>query len=380
MFGANAWRVGRIGGIDIRIDPSWSIIAFLIAYSFYFVLDFQFPAAGQGTLILLSAAMAALFFGSVLLHELAHSWVAVARGVEVHGITLFLFGGATHADLDTESPEDELAISIVGPITSLALAGVFWLVAGMTGTGAWEFGLNRLAFINLLLAGFNLVPGFPLDGGRILRALIWRSRGDVVAATRTAARAGQITGYALMGLGILELVLLGSLIGGLWFMAIGWFLAQSAQAAFLRLQVTRLLADVPASQLMTTDLIDIPAELTIHEAVDRYFMRYDHSAFPVRDFDRVSGLVTLSSIKAIPREDWSTRTVSDATIPLSEACTAQPSEPMDEVLDKLTSNEARRVVIVDDGSIAGIITAQDLTRYLQRTNELGLTGLNTSRF
>lgn len=379
MFGASTWRIGRVGGIEIRIDASWSVIAFLVAYSFYFVLDVEFPQLGTGVVVGWALAMAVVFFASVLLHELAHSWMARARGVEVHGITLFLFGGATQADLDDERPEDELVISAVGPVTSLAIAAVLWLSSMAIGEGPAQFALARLAFINLLLAGFNLIPGFPLDGGRILRALIWRSRGDMVAATRTAARAGQITGYGLIGVGVLEVVFTGNLIGGLWFMAIGWFLSQSAQAAFFKLQISRLLAGVPASRVMTTDLVDIPAGISVQEAVDDYFMRFDHGAFPVRDFDRVIGLVTLSGVRSLPREDWSTVSVSEIAVPLDAASTAAPSEPMDRVLEKLSSNEARRVIVADEDSVVGIITARDLARWLQRTEELGIAHLSDTR-
>lgn len=373
MLGSNAWNVGRIGGVQVRIDPSWSFIAILVAYSFYVVLSFNFPELTTGVQIALAVAMALVFFLSVLIHELAHSFVAQSRGIEVESITLFFFGGATHADLETEDPNDELFIAGVGPLSSLAIGVVLWGVSQLTSPGPIGFVTGYLGWLNVILAVFNLVPGFPLDGGRVLRSLVWKANGDIVAATRVAARAGQLVGYAIMALGIFALVFLGNLIGGLWFVAIGWFLAQSAQASFTQMQVRRLLRDVPAARMMTGDLVELPADITLQQAVDDYFMRYDYNAFPVARDGAVDGLITLSAVRQVPRPDWSVRRVGDITTPLSEASTVDRSEPMDEVLEKLMNNEHKRVVVTDDGQVAGIITPRDLARWLERSQDLGLT-------
>lgn len=373
MLGANAWRLGRIGGIEIRIDPSWSVIAVLVAYSFYVLLSFEFADLATTTQLVLAILMAAVFFGSVLLHELAHSFMARARGVEVHGITLFMFGGATHADLETEDPNDELAISAVGPLSSALIAAVLWGVSALAGDGPIGFGAGWLARVNLALAVFNLAPGFPLDGGRVLRSLVWRSTGDMVRATRVASRAGQIVGWLIMGVGILQVLFLANLIGGLWLLAIGWFLTQSAQASFLQLQMRRLLSNVPAGRLMSGDLTAMPSDISIRQAVDDYFMRHDYNAFPVRDGHGVSGLVTLSAIRQVPRDDWH-RPVSNVVEPLSDACTVQKTETMETVLEKLTANQQHRVIVMDGDEVVGIITPRDLARWLERSQDLGLTG------
>ncbi|HLT96404.1 MAG TPA: site-2 protease family protein [Acidimicrobiia bacterium] len=373
MLGANAWRFGRIGGIEIRIDPSWSVIAVLVAYSFYVLLSFEFADLATTTQLVLAILMAVVFFGSVLLHELAHSFMARARGVEVHGITLFMFGGATHADLETEDPNDELAISAVGPLSSALIAAVLWGVSALAGDGPIGFGAGWLARVNLALAVFNLAPGFPLDGGRVLRSLVWRSTGDMVRATRVASRAGQIVGWLIMGVGILQVLFLANLIGGLWLLAIGWFLTQSAQASFLQLQMRRLLSNVPAGRLMSGDLTAMPSDISIRQAVDDYFMRHDYNAFPVRDGHGVSGLVTLSAIRQVPRDDWH-RPVSNVVEPLSDACTVQKTETMETVLEKLTANQQHRVIVMDGDEVVGIITPRDLARWLERSQDLGLTG------
>lgn len=374
MFGRNAWAIGRIGGIDLRIDPSWSFIAFLVAYSFFITIDLRFDAVGTATVIAIAVGMAVIFFASVLLHELAHSWVAVSRGVEVESITLFLFGGATRADLDTEDPGDELVIAIVGPLTSFALAGLFWAIAVAFGAGTiGGFVAGQLGWINLALGAFNLVPGFPLDGGRVLRSLVWLRTGDLVRATRIAARGGQLVGYGLIGLGAFGIVFRGDLVGGLWMIAIGWFLSEAAQASFLQLQMRRVLAEIPASKVMSNGIVEIPGDISIQQAVDEYFMRHDFNAFPVRDGDKTVALLTLNSIRALPREEWSLRTVRDEAEPLSESCMVSASEPLDKVVEKLMGGDLRRVVVVDDGHVTGIITPRDLSRWLQRSQELELS-------
>lgn len=374
MLGRNSWSVGRIGGIEIRIDPSWSFIAVLIAYSFYLAIDVAPGTMGTTVQIALAVVMAALFFASVLLHELAHSWVAVSRGVEVESITLFLFGGATKADLETEDPVDELVIAVVGPLTSLALAGVFWMLAVLAGEGTvGGFVGGQLGWINLALAVFNLIPGFPLDGGRVLRSLVWRRTGDIVGATRIAARGGQLVGYGLIVIGIAEILFLGVLVGGLWLMAIGWFLAQAAQASFFQMQMRRVLSEVPARRVMSDALVEIPGEMTVAQAVDEYFMRHDVNAFPVRTAGETTGLISMSKVRRLPREDWPTRVVADEAEPLDATCTVSSTETLDEVVGKLMSGDVGRVVVMDDSQVVGIITPRDLSRWLQRSQDLGLT-------
>lgn len=373
MFGRNAWTIGRIGGIEVRIDPSWSFIALLVAYSLFVTIDLRFGAVGTATVIAFATGMAIIFFASVLLHELAHSWVAVSRGVEVESITLFLFGGVTKADLETKRPADELVIAIVGPLTSIALAGIFWAIAVTFGQGTiGGFASGYLGWINLVLGAFNLVPGFPLDGGRVLRSIIWWRSGDLVRATRVAARGGQLVGYGLIGVGIFEIVYLGDLVGGLWMVAIGWFLAQAAQGSFLQLQMHRVLAEIPASRIMSNGIIEIPGDISIQEAVDEYFLKHDFNAFPVRDGAETVGLLTLNSIRALPRDEWSSRTARNEAEPLVDSCTVSPSDPLNEVVEKLMSGDMRRLVVIDDGHVTGIITPRDLSRWLQRSQELGL--------
>lgn len=367
-----SWRIGEVAGVEIRIDASWGLIAVLVGYTFYVVLA---RGPGRGSLevvVAVAIVMTLAFFASVLIHELAHSLVAKQRGVSVRGITLFLFGGATHADLETKRPTDELVISVVGPLTSFALAGVFWVIAQVFDFAMVAYAAGYLGWINLALAVFNLLPGFPLDGGRILRSLVWRSTGDIVKATRVAARGGRIVGMVMIGIGVFELLFLGALVGGLWLMAIGWFLSQAAAASFTNLQLKTVLDDVPASRLMTRDLVDVPSGITVQQAVDDYFMRHNYNAFPVQGERGDTGLVTMKRVRELPRDRWSNTRIDDITEPLSEMCTVPPSGAAGEVVDKLMKGEVGRVVVVDEGEVVGLITPRDLVRWLERARELGL--------
>jgi Zn-dependent protease/CBS domain-containing protein len=373
MFGTS-WRAGRIAGVEVRIDSSWAVIALLITYSMYLRASNLYPELSGAGAVGVGVLATVLFFGSVLVHELAHALVAQARGIRVQDITLFLFGGATRAKVDSRGPGDEFLIALVGPLTSGLLAGLFGIVAGLgsdlvSRPLAGTFGY--LAWTNLLLAAFNLVPGFPLDGGRLLRAAIWKTTGSLGRATRIASAAGQGVGWLLVAAGVAWLQA-GYLAGGIWFAFIGWFLVQAARSSYQELQLQQLLRGVEAEDVMAGDLLRIPPELSLQDAVDDYFMRYDHSAFPVEEQGRTIGLLTLRGVRRVPREQWPTRRVRDHMVPLSDQVVVAPEARMDGVLGKLQDGEAGRVLVVEDGEVVGIITPSDLTRWLRRWQALEL--------
>jgi Zn-dependent protease len=374
MLHLEGWRVGRIAGIEIRIDATWTFIVLLVAYSFFALLRQEFPGSAAGGLVVLAGVMAVALFASLLLHELAHAVTARARGIEVRGITLFLFGGATHARLEQHQPRDEFVSTAVGPITNVLIAGMLWVVvefAGDTLPDQLAFAIGRLGWLNLALAVFNLAPGLPLDGGRLLRAVIWERTGDLLRATRIASQAGQALGYFLISVGVLQ-VLVGGFVGGLWFVAIGWFLHQAAQVSYSQLRMRRLLHGFEAADMTTREVVDIPAGTNLHSAVDDYFMRYDYNAFPVRDDVRTVGILTLRAIRRVPRSEWSTRTVGEIMEPLSSECTVARHDRLDHVVDKLETAESQRVLVLDDDRVVGLITPRDLARWLRRSQELDL--------
>jgi Zn-dependent protease/CBS domain-containing protein len=371
MFGTS-WRVGRIAGIEVRIDSSWVVIALLITYSMYLQISRVYEDTSSGAAVALAILSTVLFFGSVLVHELAHALVSQARGIRVQDITLFLFGGATRARVESRGPGDEFLIALVGPLTSGLLAALFGIVAGLgrdvlstplAGT------LGYLAWTNLLLAAFNLIPGFPLDGGRLLRSAIWKASGSLARATHIASLSGQGVGWLLVAGGVAWL-LAGDLAGGIWFGFIGWFLVQAARSSYQELQLQQLLRGVEAEDVMAGDLLRIPPELSLQDAVDDYFMRYDHGAFPVDEQGRTIGLLTLRGVRRVPRNEWPTRRVRDHMVPLSEQVVVAPDARMDGVLGKLQDGEAGRVLVVQDGEVVGIITPSDLTRWLRRWRPL----------
>jgi Zn-dependent protease/CBS domain-containing protein len=367
MFGSS-WRVGRIAGIEVRVDSSWVVIALLITYSMYLRVVFLYGSVSTAGAVGFAILSAVLFFGSVLVHELAHALVSQARGIRVLDITLFLFGGATRARVESRGPGDEFLIAVVGPLTSGLLAGLFGIVASLgrdllSAPLAGTFGY--LAWTNLLLAAFNLVPGFPLDGGRLLRSAIWKATGSLRRATQIASGAGQAVGWLLVAGGVAWL-LAGDLAGGIWFAFIGWFLVQAARASYQELQLQQLLRGVEAEDVMAGDLLRIPPELSLQDAVDDYFMRYDHGAFPVEEQGRTIGLLTLRGVRRVPREQWPARRVRDHMVPLGDQVVVTPDARMDGVLGKLQDSEAGRVLVVQDGEVVGIITPTDLTRWLRR--------------
>lgn len=367
MFG-NSWRLGRILGVEVRIDTSWAVIALLVSYSLYVRYATVYPNLRTSASITLGIATAILFFGSVLTHELSHSLMAKARDIPVKGITLFMFGGATLAKVESRGPWDEFIISVVGPLTSFALAAVFGVI-GMFGQDALPEPIagmfGYLGLVNLSLGVFNLLPGFPLDGGRVLRSAVWKATNSLSQATRVAAIGGQIVGYGMVALGLF-LLFGGNFAAGVWLGAIGWFLAQAAQNSYQELQIRRFLQGAEADDVMVRDLLPIPANISLQQAVDDYFMRHDHGAFPVQDGERTVGLLTLRTVKRVPREEWPIRRVAESMDPLREQLTVTPETPMDRVLSKLQQEEAQRVLVVDGGDVVGIITPVDVARWLQR--------------
>jgi Zn-dependent protease/predicted transcriptional regulator len=368
MLMGGGWRVGRIAGVEIRIDQSWALIALLVTYSLYVQFTETYRELTTGAAVGLAIGAALLFFGSVLTHEMAHALMSLRRKIPVRGITLFIFGGATHAKVESRGPADEFLISVVGPLTSLGLGAIFAGVA-LAGrpllpdpvTGAFGY----LGFVNIVLAVFNLLPGFPLDGGRVLRSAVWRITNSLSRATRIASIAGQAMGYLLVTVGVI-LLIQGHLGQAIWLAFIGWFLTQAARSSYEELQVRRILEGVEAEDVMARDLVAIPADITLAEAVDRHFMRYDHGGFPVEDQGQTVGFISLRGVRKVPREEWGSRTVRESMGDLDDQVTVSPNMRMDRVLAKLQDGEINRVLVVEDGDVIGIITPTDVARWLQR--------------
>jgi Zn-dependent protease/CBS domain-containing protein len=371
MFGGS-WRLGRIAGVEMRIDSSWVVIALLVTYSLYLRFTEAFPELEVALGVILGVGFGLLFFASVLAHEMAHALVARSRRIPVHGITLFMFGGATHAKVESRGPRDEFLISVVGPVSSVVLGGAFFLL-GTVGRSLLgppvSGGFRYLAFVNVALAVFNLLPGFPLDGGRVLRSLVWRASGSLTRATRVASAVGQVVGYLMVGAGLLSLFTVG-LVSGIWLAFIGWFLAQAARSSLHQLEVQRLLESVRVQDVMDPELVGVPSSVTVRQAVEEYFTRSERNIFAVRDGDDTRGLLTLRAVKRVPKAQWGTRRVEEVMEPLDDSCTVEASARMDGVLPKIQEGRVGRCLVTRDGQVVGILTTGDIARWLRRRQVL----------
>jgi Zn-dependent protease len=368
------FRLGSILGFEIRIDASWFIIFFLLFWSLSAgVFPQEYPDLSQAAYYGMGIVTTLLFFASLLAHELSHSLVARTKDIPVEGITLFIFGGMAHTRMEAEEPGDELAIAGAGPLASVVIAGLFAGIAWMGHRSAWPTLLlapaEYLAWINLILAGFNLLPGFPLDGGRLFRAVAWKVTGDVTRATRWASAGGRILGWLLIGLGAIQ-ALGGAAVGGLWLVFIGWFLRTAAQASFRQHLLQSVFQGVPAREVMTSNPTTVSPDLTLRQVVDEHFLKNRYQGYPVVEEKngRAVGLVTLEQVKEVDRDEWERTRVRDVMTP-EEEVEVSPDEPMTEVLDRLREGR-RRVLVVGDGRLQGVISAGDVTRWVQLEQDL----------
>jgi Zn-dependent protease/CBS domain-containing protein len=366
-------RVGRVLGFEIRIDSSWFVLFALILWSFsYIVFPRQVPGLLVSAYLIMGLSGTLLFFVSLLAHEIAHSLVARVKNIPVEGITLFLFGGMAHTRMEAETPGDEFQIAGAGPLMSLGVAGllmaVVWLGAQLGWPRAPLAVLQYVAILNVVLAVFNLLPGFPLDGGRLFRAIVWKATGDATRATRVASAGGRVLAYLLMAFGLLQ-AFAGNVLGGMWMVFIGWFLRNAAISSYQQHIMLNVLSGVRAAQAMTPDPDTVPADATVRELLDDWFLRRRHAAYPVTRGGDVVGLVTLHAVREVPREERDERTAADVMIPADERIVVRPDERMVDVLDRMRSSPARRVLVMSEGRLQGIITASDVAFWIERARQ-----------
>jgi Zn-dependent protease/CBS domain-containing protein len=364
----------RIAGIQIAIDYSWLVIFALVLWSLssgYFPREF--PGFGRVEYWSVGAAATVLFFASVLTHELAHAVVANRQGQAVRRITLFIFGGMAHLSRESSSPAAEMKVAAVGPLTSVVLGGVFWGIKALSavlGAGPLVVAMfHYLAYINVALAVFNLLPGFPLDGGRLLRGYLWRRSGDLRGATARAADWGSGIAFGLMGLGILQ-IFTGSLIGGLWLIFIGMFLRGAANASFRGVIVEQVLSGARVRDLMIRDPVVVPADLTVSAAIEEYFLRYGFGGFPVAGDGGIVGLVSLAQIRHCQADQRTQRTVREVMRPAGADVEVGAAAPITEALRRMVIADSGRLLVRDGDRIVGLITRTGITRFIQVKTEL----------
>ncbi|MEX2223407.1 MAG: site-2 protease family protein [Candidatus Rokuibacteriota bacterium] len=358
-------RVLTIRGIPINVHVSWLVIYGLITWTLavgYFPRALpDLPAAAHWANGLLAAF---LLFVSVLLHELSHSFVALAHGLSVRGITLHVFGGVSHLEDEPPSPRAEFLIAVVGPITSFAIAVVLWAInaSGLVQPAWAQAVVAYLVLVNFAVGIFNLVPGFPLDGGRILRAALWKWKGTLGQATYMASRVGVGFAFALMALGFLQ-ILSGSVIGGFWFILIGMFLRGAADASYSQMALREALARLPVRDIMAREVVTVPPDATVAQLADAFWSHHVTS-FPVVDGGTVRGIASVQQVHAVPAEQRTERRVSELMRPLTDDLIVGPDDSVFDALGKASRNQVGRLAVLKDSRLVGYLSLKDITHVL----------------
>ncbi len=355
-------RLFRLFGFEVAVDPSWIIIALLVTWSLaegYF--PEAHPGSSAGAYWLMGVAGAVGLFASIVFHEFWHSLVARRYGLPMKGITLFLFGGVAHMSEEPRNAKTEFLMAAAGPLASIALGAVFYVayVVLRPAGGALPQILVYLAVINWILAAFNLLPAFPLDGGRMLRSILWWGKKDLDWATRTATSIGVGFGWVLIGLGLLH-VASGNYLGGIWYALIGMFLSAAARAQARRQKARSNFQSRKVSDLMTDNPVSLQAEDTVRETMDRRLLQQDFKFYPVIKDGRLAGCVSTKNLKQTPREQWDATTVMDRAESCRPANAVSPDASAAEALQTMQENNLRRLLVVQDGELAGVVTLRDL--------------------
>src|SRR5579875_2504676 len=369
-------RIGQIAGIDIYINISWIIIlvfqTWSLAISWFPAI---YPHWSPVTYWITGLIAALLLFVSVLLHELAHSVVARARDLPVHNITLFIFGGVSNIEQEPASAGIEFHMAIVGPVVSILIGIVcYLLLLPLRETSSPVAGiLGYLAITNVLLGIFNLIPGFPLDGGRVLRSIIWRITGSLGRATRAATITGEIVAYLFILAGI-WLFFTGNFFNGIWFGFIGWFLFSGAQAAGTQSTLEAMLRGVTVGQIMNANPATAPANISLQKLVDDFLLPYGWRSVFVLQGEQLTGLITLRDIRHIPQEQWRQTPVGFVMIPLEKLHAVSPQQSLNEVLSLMVAQDVNQVPVVVDGRLVGALSREDIVRFVEIRRGLGLDG------
>ncbi|WP_420633104.1 M50 family metallopeptidase [Candidatus Palauibacter sp.] len=373
LFGS--FRIGRWFGFPIRIDYSWFLVAALVIWTFSTrefprVLPF-YPAS---TYLAMGTAAAILFFLSVLLHELGHALVGRMRGVTVESITLFIFGGIAQARDEARRPLDEFLLTAAGPLASLALAGLFLgariAAEAVAAPPPVVTVLGFLALLNFILAIFNMIPGFPLDGGRIFRSIVWAATGDLVRATRWATRGGRLFGAALIVLGVFNLSR-GQMISGLWAALIGWFVVNAATSSLRHFELRHLLRQIPVGAVMDPRPRTIEASLPVDRAISEYFLRGNQEAYPVERDGGLIGIVDLRAVSEISVNLRPGTPVSAVTRPADEFPAASPDEALVEALSRAQAGVSS-LLVTHNGYVVGVLDPREVAVRVRRMQRLGL--------
>ncbi len=370
-------RLGRILGIEIGLHYSWFIIAMLIVFSLnghFHQVNPQWSAALRWSLATMTAL---LFFASIVAHELSHAAVAKARGIPVKSITLFALGGVANIEKESSDASSEFWMAIAGPITSAVIGLLFVGIARIVG---WQphagtppaplsAGLLWLGYINIALAVFNMIPGYPLDGGRVLRAIVWGINHNLNRATKIVASVGQFIAVAFIVFGFFRFFYAGAF-GGLWLAFIGWFLADAAAASQSSVEMSAAIADIRVGDVMSRDCLPVDASKNLARFVDEYLLRTGRQCFTVVQNGRQLGIATIDDLKRVARNRWPFMKVADIARPLDELQTLSPETPLAQAFDLIARDGMNQLPVVSNGELVGVITRGDVLRFMQTHQEL----------
>jgi Zn-dependent protease len=374
MFG-NRITLFRLFGFDVRVDASWVVLAVLVTWSlakgwFPSILKETYPDSYYW---LMGAAGAIGLFASIIFHELSHSLVAKQYGLPISGITLFIFGGVAEMEEQPQSAKVEFLTAAAGPVSSLVLALVFYVINMIGTAGSWPAPVTAvtgyLITLNVLLALFNLVPAFPLDGGRVLRAALWWWRDNLRWATRIAARIGSLFSLILILAGVLKVVR-GDFIGGFWWIMIGMFMKRAADMSYQQLIMTRALQGEPVGRFMRLNPVTVPPHITIRELIEDYVYRYHYKMFPVVEGERLAGCISTRQVKELPREAWESTPVSAVMEQCSAENCIQQEADATKALARMSQRGVSRLMVVSGDRLLGMVTLKDLLQLLSLKIEL----------
>jgi Zn-dependent protease/predicted transcriptional regulator len=373
MFGRRI-TLFKMLGFEVRVDASWLLIAFLITWSLAVgVFPNELPGLLTGTYWWMGIAGALGLFGSIVIHEFSHSIVARHYGVPMKGITLFIFGGVAEMEEEPPNPKTEFLMAIAGPLASVAIGGVFYAIGAAART-SWPIEflavVGYLSSTNWLLAGFNMIPAFPLDGGRVLRAALWQRSGNLVRATRTAAFAGSSFGTLLIVGGVLQL-LWGNFVGAVWWFLLGMFLRMVSAASYHRVLLQSVLKGEPVRRFMNRNLVSVPPDITVQDLVDNYIYKYHRKMFPVvNDSQQLVGCVSTEQVKKLPRSEWSQHNLREIAQPCSRQNTITPDTDAAKVLSIIGRAEDSPLLVVENDQLVAFVSPQDLLHFLSIKLEL----------
>lgn len=369
--------LGHVFGVEIGLHYSWLIIALLITLSLVGQFGAADPTWSRAVVWASAVVTAGLFFMSIVVHELSHALVARVRGIPVRSITLFALGGVATMEKPAPDATTEFWVAVAGPLASVAIGlGCYGLAASLGWAPQADVGpstavLGWLGFINISLALFNLIPGFPLDGGRILRAVLWGRSGNADRATMTAARVGQAVAFGFISLGLLQFFW-GAGIGGLWIVFIGWFLLQAAQASYAEVAVVADLLGVRVRDIMSTECATVGADMTVQTLVDEHLLRTGHRCFVVSGPGRILGLVTPHEVKGVARDRWASTPLGDVMRPIDQLRTVQPDTLAVDALRLMGRDDVNQLPVVSEGRLEGIVGRRHILQLLQARAELNL--------